>query len=156
MARKGRKPKPTALKILEGNPGRRPILPDPRPERVVLPRCPEHIDDLGRREWNRVARAMFTAGLLTQLDRAGLAAYCVAWSRWVKAEEALARVPALIIKSKAGGMYQNPYLGVAQAALRDLMRTMAELGLSPTSRPRATGAGTPFDAHDPVHAQYGL
>lgn len=98
---------------------------------------------------------MFTAGLLTQLDRAALAAYCVAWSRWVKAEEQLEQVPALIIKGRTGGLFQNPYLSVAQGALRDLMRTMAELGLSPTSRPRAGGAG-PMGAADPVHARYGL
>ena len=40
MATRGRKPKPTALKLLEGNPGNRPLnIAEPRPTGV--PNCPD-------------------------------------------------------------------------------------------------------------------
>ena len=44
MATRGRKPKPTAMKELEGNPGKRPLNPnEPRPERKA-PRCPAWLE----------------------------------------------------------------------------------------------------------------
>lgn len=44
MATRGRKPKPTAIKELEGNPGKRPLnANEPRPERKA-PRCPAWLD----------------------------------------------------------------------------------------------------------------
>ena len=40
MATRGRKPKPTALKVLEGNPGKRPLNDrEPVPPRAAL-KCP--------------------------------------------------------------------------------------------------------------------
>ena len=40
MATRGRKPKPTALKLLEGNPGKRPLNDrEPVPPRAAL-KCP--------------------------------------------------------------------------------------------------------------------
>jgi phage terminase small subunit len=41
MAMKGRKPKPTSIKKLEGNPGKRPFnTKEPRPNKVA-PECPD-------------------------------------------------------------------------------------------------------------------
>ena len=46
MAQRGRKPKPTALKVLEGNPGKRPLnLYEPTPE-GDLPECPEWLENV--------------------------------------------------------------------------------------------------------------
>ena len=43
MAQRGRKPKPTVLKELEGNPGRRPLNKnEPKPNKKA-PRCPNVI-----------------------------------------------------------------------------------------------------------------
>lgn len=45
VATKGRKPKPTAMKMLEGNPGKRPLnLKEPVPEKK-LPKCPDWLED---------------------------------------------------------------------------------------------------------------
>ena len=45
MAQRGRKPKPTALKMLEGNPGGRPLnTKEPKPEKKA-PRCPSWLED---------------------------------------------------------------------------------------------------------------
>ena len=45
MAQRGRKPKPTAIKELEGNPGGRPLNPnEPRPDKKA-PRCPSWLEE---------------------------------------------------------------------------------------------------------------
>ena len=82
---KGRKPKPTIVRQLEGNPGKRaindrePVPPD------GIPDCPEHLDDEARAEWFRTSKVLKEMGLLSKADRSALAAYCVAYSRWVEA-----------------------------------------------------------------------
>src|SRR5262245_42051889 len=132
---RGRKPKPTVLKILEGNPGKRPLnANEPRPRRCI-PRCPDHLDHEARKEWKRINRELDEVGLLTDCDRAILASYCVCWSRWVRAERLL-KQSGEVLKSAEGGFYQNPYLAVANRALEQMHKLCASLGLDPCSRSR--------------------
>ena len=70
---RGRKPKPTALKLIEGNPGRRPIRGSNRGRRGVQPTCPAHLSPTAKAEWKRLAQTLNVIGLLTQVDRAALA-----------------------------------------------------------------------------------
>jgi P27 family predicted phage terminase small subunit len=93
---RGRKPVPTAIKQLHGNPGKRPLnLNEPKPA-VALPSCPAHLSPSARAEWKRLARYMHDLGMISELDRAALAAYCQAWGRWVEAERRLKETPPLI------------------------------------------------------------
>lgn len=47
----GRKPKPTKLKILEGNPGKQRLPKgEPMPD-TEMPEAPEHLDKYAREEW---------------------------------------------------------------------------------------------------------
>ena len=87
---RGRKPKPTALKIAEGNPGKRRINGnEPKPP-GSLPDCPPHLSAVAREEWNRIAASLNRIGLLTQVDRTTMAGYCQCYGRWVEAEQKLA------------------------------------------------------------------
>ena len=55
MAKRGRKPKPTALKKLEGNPGKRPLNElEPMPQ-VTMLRCPNWLEPEAKKEWRRLA-----------------------------------------------------------------------------------------------------
>jgi len=55
MAITGPKPKPTAIKILEGNPGKRPLnLNEPKPLQIA-PECPDWLLAEAKKEWNRLA-----------------------------------------------------------------------------------------------------
>jgi phage terminase small subunit len=86
---RGRKPKPTHLKLLEGNPGRRgPNAGEPQPAQRV-PTCPSHLCPPAKAEWKRLAAQLTVLRILTDLDRAALAAYCQAYGRWVEAERKL-------------------------------------------------------------------
>ena len=89
MAIPGAKPKPTALKLLEGNPGKRPTNKnEPRPK-VFVPKPPAHLTDAALLEWKRVSEQLAMLGILTTLDRAVLAGYCQAYGRWSEAEQKL-------------------------------------------------------------------
>ena len=142
----GRKPKPTALKRSNGNPGKRalnhaePIPPE------GLPDCPDHLSTCARAEWHRLAAVLHGMGIFTTVDRAALAAYCQTYGRWVEAEEKLAETPTLF-KTPSGYVQQSPWLTVANKKLELTGRYMTELGLTPAARTRlvATGGAASFD-----------
>lgn len=131
----GRKPIPTAIKIQNGNPGKRALnLQEPQPE-VAIPECPSHLDELAREEWDRVTQELHTLGVLALVDRSSLAGYCVAWSRWVQAETKL-QDEGYVLQGQGGGYYQNPMLAVANKAMEQLYKFASEFGMTPSSRTR--------------------
>ena len=131
----GRKPKPTAIKLLEGNPGKRALNhAEPKP-RVVLPRPPEHLSDDEKAKWKMTVKELYPLGLITTIDKDALAMYCVIFVRWLKAEK-LVREKGEIIKTAAGNIIQNPYLSIANRALDQLNKLGAEFGMTPSSRSR--------------------
>jgi P27 family predicted phage terminase small subunit len=148
---RGRKPIPNSIKILTGNPGKRPIMEGPEPGGI--PTCPDHLSDEARAEWNRVAPELLACGLLTSVDRAALAAYCTAWSRWVQAEKKLLETGP-IIKAKSGYPMMNPYLVVANAAMKQMKELLVEFGMSPSSRRRVGMSAQPHDELEEFLAQH--
>lgn len=136
---RGRKPKPTRLKILTGNPGKRAInRSEPQP-RGGVPRCPAHLDAGAKAEWRRVAAELRAMGLVTPVDRAALAAYCQAWSRWAQAELKVREFGAVLVRQGKDGQsefYPNPYLAVANVALVQMRSFASEFGMTPSSRTR--------------------
>jgi len=142
---RGRKPKPSAIRILTGNPGKRPIVagePQP-PIPDGTPYCPRHLNEPAKREWRRIVGILVDLGLYTEVDRAALAMYCQAWGRWVMAERKVQEEGEVIV-SKMGGLYQNPWLHVANRAWEQMRKVLAEFGLTPSSRTRlSVRAGEP-------------
>ncbi len=136
----GRRPKPTRIKEIEGNPGKRPLnRQEPQPE-AEIPECPEHLDDAAREEWNRIAPQLLALGVLARIDRAALAAYCTHWSRWVEAETQLRKF-GTVIKTAKGYPIQNPYLGIANTAVDQMRKFLTEFGMTPSSRSRVSASG---------------
>lgn len=132
---RGRKPTPSAIKRLTGNPGKRFMNPnEPRPIRGT-PTCPAHLSPTAKAEWKRLAGQLVALGMLSALDRSALAAYCQTYGRWVEAERKLAETPALI-KLPSGYVQQNPWLAVSNKQLELMQRLMTEMGLTPVSRSR--------------------
>ena len=132
----GPPPKPTALKVLAGNPGRRPL--NRREPRIVSkspPRCPSHLNADARREWRRIVRWYRACGLLTLLDRAALTGYCQHYSRAVKADRSIEKT-GLLIKTSQGNVIQNPLVGISNHSWSQVLRFGKEFGLTPASRAR--------------------
>jgi len=72
------RPKPTAIKILEGNPGKRPLnKQEPKPD-TGIPERPKGMGHIARREWSRMSVQLHKNGLLTVIDGQALKAYCLA------------------------------------------------------------------------------
>ena len=132
---RGRKPTPTSLKLLQGNPGRRPIRGDEPKPPASQPTCPAHLSPTAKAEWKRLAQSLNAIGLLTQVDRAALAAYCQCYGRWVEAERKLAETP-VILKTPAGYVQPSPWLSISTKQLELMAKFMAEIGLTPSSRSR--------------------
>ena len=140
----GPAPKPTTLKILAGNPGKRPINPaEPAiPAPSSRPYAPRHLGKEGKKEWGRLVPFLIDAGLYTEADRAALALYCQAWGRWIEAERKLEETGGPVLVGKDGGLYQNPWIHVANKAQEQIRRMIAEFGLSPAQRSRVVAQRT--------------
>src|SRR5258708_5182575 len=79
---RGRKPKPTRIKILSGNPGKRPLPKNDVKPPKQIPRPSPILQGLARKEWWHIAPLLYDAGLLTKIDVPALATYCQCYARW--------------------------------------------------------------------------
>jgi P27 family predicted phage terminase small subunit len=132
---RGRKPKPTHIKAITGNPGKRPLnRNEPVPE-TAIPECPPELSDGARREWDRLIGELSKLRLLTHLDRAALATYCSAYALWAEAVEAIQQYGAML-KSPNGYPVQSPYVAIANRQAELMLRISSEFGFTPASRGR--------------------
>ena len=139
MATRGRKPTPTAIKELEGNPGKRKLNEnEPKPERKA-PACPKWLDKDARKEWHRLAKKMEAIGVLTEVDMAAFAAYCQSYARWKEAEEFITEHGTLV-RTPSGYWQQVPQVSIAQTYMKQMGKFATEFGLTPASRSRLIAA----------------
>ena len=137
---KGRKPTPTSLKIIRGNPGRRPLSKDePTPE-AVCPPPPEILSTTAKKHWRIVVKQLYDANLMTNLDIDALTIYCEAYARWSEAGKAI-QAEGVIIKQKSHDgsteyLKPNPYMQIQQKAFDQMKAMLVEFGMSPSSRTR--------------------
>jgi P27 family predicted phage terminase small subunit len=137
---RGRRPKPTRMKLLTGNPGKRPMNEDePKPESII-PDCPTALGPVARQEWDRLAGELGKLKLLTNLDRAALAAYCGAYALWAESTEAIQKYGTMV-KSPSGYPIQSPYVSIANRQAKIMMRIASEFGFTPASRSRISTPG---------------
>ena len=135
MSHRGRPRKPTALKILEGNPGKRPLnKKEPKPKKGV-PSCPAWLMPDAKKEWKRLSPELEAMGLLSRIDMAAFAGYCQAYARWKEAEEFISKHGS-ILKTASGYIQQIPQVSIAQQNLKQMRSFCSELGLTPSARSR--------------------
>lgn len=149
MAQRGRIPTPTAIKILEGNPGKRPInRNEPRPEKRA-PNCPTWLEPEAKKEWKRMTKTLEAIGILTQVDATAFAGYCQAYARWREAEEFLSK-HGTIFKTPSGYIQQVPQVSIAQTYLKIMKDFCSEFGLTPAARSRISVVTTVGISDDPM------
>jgi P27 family predicted phage terminase small subunit len=150
---RGRKPTPTHLKELHGNPGKRRLNKnEPRPDGELYA-APEWMSASQREGW-AYAITCSPHGLLKCLDRSVLAIWVVAEDLHREAAEKIAQYGLLTRSPNAGLPLQSPYLAILNKQAQIMLKAGAELGFSPSSRTRvqvAPGArGGPLAwLHDP-------
>ena len=133
---KGRKPKPSLLKLLDGTPGKRPVNEREPPILAGMPEPPEWLDAEAQNEWVRVVLDLQAMGLLSRADRPALAAYCVAWSRWVEAEAMVKKYGTIVRTPEKKFPLKSPFLTIADQAMETVRKLLVEFGLTPSSRGR--------------------
>lgn len=131
---RGRKPKPTALKLVGGNAGKRALNKnEPKPTGNLYD-PPEWLTDQQREGWQyAIESAPF--GLLKRLDRSTLVAWVIAEDLHRQAVERL-NGGAMLIKTPNGMPVQSPYLSIVNKQAMIMMKAASEMGFTPASRSR--------------------
>ena len=150
----GRKPKPTALKLLEGNPGKRELNQfEPKPT-DGMPICPEWLMEDAKEEWYRLAEVMNKMGILSDVDQSAFAVYCQTWARWKEAQEHIDREGSTF-ETDSGQIKRNPWVAIANEWQAKLLSVCGEFGLTPSSRSRIVAANSKEAEADGMEALLG-
>ena len=137
-------PKPTALKLVQGNPGKRAINkqePDPAYLTDLTP--PAWLDAAAAEVWNETAPKLRAARVLTEVDVQLLAMGCVSIAQY---RQAIRRAGDNLVKSKTvmnqdgdpveTGEQVNPWFIVQSLSFKQAMAVFREFGMSPAARTR--------------------
>jgi P27 family predicted phage terminase small subunit len=139
MGKRGVKPQPTVLKLLKGNPGKRPLNQlEPQPARdAILP--PAYLVGPSLDKWNEVLPGLLATGVVTNADVETLARYCTMYEQFLFC---LAEIRAgrdqielkhpetgelLNIKSTPSGLNSHKLAA-------SMLRIEQEFGLTPSAR----------------------
>ena len=129
---------PTALALLQGDPGHRAktrAAREPKPPvSTTIP--PDWIrqDPLARGIWRTEAPRQIALTVLTTSDRLLFAALCERAATYRQAAEAIRRQG--LTHLTAQGEIPRPEVAIARAALRDLVLLARDFGMTPAARSR--------------------
>ena len=129
MAKPGKKPKNVALKVIEGNLGKRPIPEQPKmPELGAEP--PDDLSPAAKKIWMRWATSLIGQGLFSDIHQELLASTCTWWAEFKRLEK---------IVVKKGHATEGRRRGES-TAMKDAYQMaragMAELGITPAEMGR--------------------
>lgn len=152
----GPRPKPTALKRLQGNPGHRPLNDDDLKVEAGMPEMPKGLPKAARREWKRMSKLLLEKGVLSALDGRALEGYCrccALCEQLQKNVDEFGAIQQVPMTNRNGDLIgykptANPALSKLMSAEALKLRFLIEFGLSPASRSKLHVEGKP--AVDPM------
>jgi len=137
MGKPGPKTQPTQLKILRGNPGKRP-LPKNEPQPVSgFPPCPEHLQGRAREAWEMFSVQLESAGVGTALDATALELLCTSYALYRDAAEQVAKYGPCWVKTTQDGLPLikfSPHSGIMERERKNIRVLLTEFGMTPSSR----------------------
>lgn len=136
MATRGRKPKPTAQKVLEGNPGKRRLtVGEPRPGASQVRRMPRGLSPRAQELWHRLADDMADLGMFSDVD---IPAFMLMAEHYAVARAALAIVTedGMTVVDENGLARKHPLLQVFRDNSTAFRAYATEFGMTPSSRAR--------------------
>lgn len=151
MGKRGPKPQPTALRLLRGNPGKRPINEAEPKFDLTNTRPPKGVTKEGRRKWRELVSRLQAKGLFTDADRDLLHNYVVAFERWMDAERVLTEEGTTVSHIDTNGnsvLRRRPEVDISRIYQTQMYRIASEFGMTPSARSRifgAAGDGAPVD-----------
>lgn len=132
---RGRKPVPTHLKVIRGNPGKRALNKnEPQPE-GDLSAPPDWMSETQKKGWT-YAIENAPCGLLRKLDRSVLTAWVVAEDLHRRATQQVDKFGIITKAPNSGVPIQSPYLPVVNKQAQIMLKAAEQLGFSPASRSR--------------------
>lgn len=130
----GRKPKPTAIKQLEGNPGRRPLnTSEPRYRDAGRQRAPRHLPKDGQRLWRDLYGELSGLGLLTLADLAAFEMLCMHYALAMIAGRRMLD-DGLVIMGAMQELKRHPAAQIWRENAAAFRQYAVEFGLTPSSR----------------------
>ena len=95
-------------------------------------------------EWQRITKELHALGLIAEINRSMIAAYCKAYADWIEAELHFDTEPK-IYKTETGYPVLTPWRSVADKAMERMCRIASGFGLDPASMTRIRGAVNPAE-----------
>lgn len=145
-----KKHQPTALKILAGNPGKRPLnAREPKVEsRGTLDKPPAHVKGAARKLWVYLLKTM-PKGVLTGLDVVQLEMYCQAYASYHEACAEVEKHGQIVLSPEKGIPMQSPWVSIRNKQAELMIKLGSSIGLDPASRAKIQvqeqEPGNPFD-----------
>ena len=145
---RGRKPSPTQLKLVRGNPGKRPIRAagEPKPGHT-LPEAPVHLSARAKAAWGQIAPILSRMGVLTEADAVALELLCEAYADYSEARDELRAFGSNYYETttQTGATMRRlyPAVSVMQEADRRIRNWLVEFGQTPSARSRIQITGPP-------------
>lgn len=153
----GRKPKPTGLKLLEGNPGKRKLnRKEPKPRRVI-PSPPATLSEAALVVWGRLTAVLDRMAVITEADAGALESLA---ETIVEVRDLRAQIAehgrSYESQTEGGGTIWRPYPWVAQLSDAEKRKAgiEARFGLSPSDRSRIEVERDDSDS-DPAEKYFG-
>ena len=135
MGKRGPKPTPTKELKLRGSwlINNRTDEPDPG---ASVPTCPIWVKGEAKKEWNRIVGKLAAIGMLTELDRAILVDYCMAWKEYAEVSKKIesGEYKDKFMDTFGGGKTLHPALKLRDLTLKRLNQAASHFGLSPACR----------------------
>jgi len=130
----GRPRKSAAVKIAQGNPGRRKIAETVQ-AKAGCPDCPTVVsrDKDAKAMWDWLVTNLDSMGILTLADRLVLELIANDYSELQQALR-LVKKEGMILRGEKGGSYSHPALNIAASARKRIHFVMQNLGLTPKAR----------------------
>lgn len=156
---KGRKPKPTHLHLINGNPGRRPRnKTEPKPPKGI-PNCPEHVSDRGKLAWGMMAVKLDQMGVLTYADAWALEQLAENYAEILEWRTIIVDEGRMIEQTMSDGETTRRVVHPGCIALSDAEKRframMAEFGLTPSARSRVNAKAAQEETADPGAKYFG-
>jgi P27 family predicted phage terminase small subunit len=139
---RGRRPIPLDLKLLTGNPGKRPLNRREPKGIPGVPACPRHLSRMARDAWHRIGQRLKALKVVTDADAEALELACSAYAEYRAARAVIARRGATYVSRTLHGVLvrKRPEVEIAADAWRRLRLMLVEFGMTPSARTRLATA----------------
>lgn len=131
----GRPAKPTQLKLVQGNPGKRAVNGnEPEPDLLQDLTPPPHLAAPVAAVWNQLAPQLRKAHILTVIDTPALEIACDAIAVFRLSMEKTADGKVLVKNAETGNVSLSPWEIVKSMSVKRALAVLREFGATPAAR----------------------